>query len=171
MDVAGWIGRRRDLVGGLVERPGVRPRSDEDTLGLARAYGRGAGAAEREPGAGGAAAVVQGDERGDAHQGEVAGPPRDLDEGAARPGRQPGHANLGQELVGRQRRGEDPREELLGRKRPPAATPDGGHLGLQRHHHGRQLGGRIGVSEAAPESASVTDGQVADHPTRLGKDR
>ena len=90
---------------------------------------------------------------------------------AARSRRQARHADIGQELLRLQGGGEDPGEELIGRHRTATALPAERQLGLQRHHHRRQLGGGIGVRQAPAHGAAMTDRQVADQATGLGDDR
>ena len=45
-----------------------------------------------------------------------------------------------------------------------------GELRLERDHHGGQLGGGIGVGEAAADGAAVANRRVADEAARLGED-
>ena len=95
------IGRRRNLVDGVVEHAPVRPLADQHALRLARAERRGTGATQDEPGAGDPTPAVERDERRDADEGEIAGAPRDLEKRAARPRRRAQNAAVGQELLRR----------------------------------------------------------------------
>ena len=52
---------------------------------------------------------------------------------------------------------------------PPG--PDDAELGVEREHDRGQLGGRVGVGEAAADRAAVADRRVADEPARLGHQR
>src|SRR5262249_4825049 len=76
--------------------------------------------AERKSGAHTPARPVEGDERGHAHEGEVAGAARHLDERAAGARRRGGDADLREHLARPERGGERADEELAGRN---DATP------------------------------------------------
>ena len=154
----------------LVERPPLRPLTGEHLLSVQRSHRRGADATQREADALAAAGLVEGEQRGDADQRVIPGPARHLHEGAARAGRQAGHPDLRQQLVGLERRGEGRGEELRAGDGAPSSPAGCDHIGAEGKHHRRQLGGGIRVGEVAPDRPAVPDRQVADEMTRLGYD-
>ena len=75
------------------------------------------------------------------------------------PPRGPGRKrDLRQELVGSQHGGHRGKEEVPGSDRALASGTPHGEPGAERHHHRRQLGGRIGVRENAAERAARGSG-------------
>ena len=96
-------------------------------------------------------------EERDAREGEVAAPPRELLEGeaaSARPGRQ---AQLDDQLVLCEQRGERAGKEIRCARGSRTARAGDGDLGVAGHGDARQLGRGIGVREAAADGAAVAD--------------
>ena len=127
-------------------------------------------AAEGDARALAAAGRVERDQRGHAHEGEVARAARHLHEGAARAPRLVGDPHFDEQLAGPERRGEWPHEEPVRGHGAPGLLTGEGELRLECHHDGGELGGGIGVGEAAADGAAVANGQVTHEAARLGED-
>ena len=64
---------------------------------------------------------------------------------------------------GAERRLEDAGEEVRRRDDPLAVRAPHDQLGIEREHHGRQVGGRIAVRERTADRAAVPHLRIADH--------
>ena len=95
----------------------------------------------------------------------------DLGEGGPGPGRGLGEPDLAEHLVRLQGGRQLGEEELRRRHGAAAVRPVGDHLGLERHRHARQLGGRVGVAQAAADGPAVADGGMAHVRHRRGDER
>ncbi len=82
-----------------------------------------------------------------------------------------GHPDLGQHLVGVERRLQEATEELPGGDLPFAARAPGHQGPAQRQDHGRKVGGRVGVGQRPPDRAPVAHLGVADEAGHVGQDR
>ena len=82
-----------------------------------------------------------------------------------------GNADLGEQLGGRQRRLEEPREEVVDRDRALAVRAPSHERGAQRQEHRGKVGRAVAVSERAADRAAVTDLRVADLRRRVAQDR
>jgi hypothetical protein len=108
--------------------------------------------------------VVQDDDGGHPGHGVVAMPPGDLGEGGPGARGQRGKERRDRELAGPKRRLQRPGEELRRRDGPPAPRGGGLHGAAEHRQHGRQLGGGVGVRQAAHHGAAVADHRVGDVP-------
>ena len=108
------------------------------------------------------ASLAGGDDDGRRDEREIAGPDGELREGGRRALRRPGHDERRQQLVRLDRGRERPVEERPGRHQPLAARRAHDHRGVEGERGERELGGGIGVREAAAERAAHADRQVAD---------
>ena len=114
---------------------------------------------------------VYADEAGDAHQGVVTFAPGELLEGIPLVLRRGGKDDLGQDLVRGEHCGEHALEEI-GRLDPALAARGGAaHAGLERQSDDGELGGRVGMSQASPQSPAIADLGVGDERHGLGQER
>ncbi len=96
---------------------------------------------------------------------------RQLAIGASRASRRDGKANLGNDLIRSQSSRKQVHEEIIGLDRAPAARPLSDDIGLQRQHHARRIGRRIGVGDAAADGAAIAYLLVTDHDSTLRQQR
>ena len=80
----------------------------------------------------------------------------------ARPRARIRHADLGDHLVGRERRRERPAEQLVDRDRPLAARALSDDVGSRGEHDGAPVALRVRVCERAADGAAVADEWVGD---------
>ena len=116
-------------------------------------------------------AVVAVDDRRDAHRRPV------LRAAVVLQVRPPGrvtelrHPDLGQQLALADRRLEDAGEEVGRCDRSLASRADDHELGVEREHHGREVGRRVAVRERAADRAAMPHLRVADLAGGRGDDR
>ena len=112
--------------------------------------------------AGDVAARVERHDGSDARQREVAVSSRHLLDRPAAARRHRRHGHVDDELAGLEAGGEEADEEVGRGNRPRCVAAPHADRGVERQHHRRQLGGRIGVREAAADGAAVADLRVGD---------
>jgi hypothetical protein len=98
-------------------------------------------------------------------------PPRDLEERRSGAGWRGKELDGHQQLVRLERGGQDAGEELGrrdGASAPPASSDE---PGIERQHHRRQLGRRIGMRQAPTDRPAVPDLRVGNPRQRLGEQR
>jgi hypothetical protein len=101
----------------------------------------------------------------------VARPPRDLGNRAAVVRAGAGQLDRRDDLALAQRRLQQAGEEVARRHTPLPPARDEHHRGVQRHDAGRQLGGGIGIGQAAADRAAVADRRMGDQRRGLGQQR
>jgi hypothetical protein len=99
--------------------------------------------------------------------GVIAAASRELDKGEARVGSSGGNLDGGEDFIGRKGGLVESPEERRRRDLTRAATARQMQHGVERDDTSGQLRGRIGMSEAAAESAAVANGGVSDVGDRL----
>ena len=115
--------------------------------------------------------VVQREHRRAAHEGEITVTPRDLGEAPARALRRQRKARRRRHLVGLERRRERGQVELVGRNHALAALAPSHDRAVETEQERGQLGGGIGVNEAAHHGAAVPDRRVRHPAERLREER
>ena len=175
-EVAAILGRSVDVGGRIAVAPPRPPPARAGVAGSRGAVASSASAARRRTGRSATpnpttrtCAFPSRRGRGDAGQREVAGTARDLREAPARGAA--GTRDLDEQLVLRERGDQEAAEELAGRHPALARAARAGRAWRRARERGGQLRGRIGVGEAAAESAAIADGGVADVARRLGQER
>ena len=96
---------------------------------------------------------------------------RDLHEGRADGARGKWQTNLGQDLVGCERRGEVRPEEVRRGDRSTSAGAHGIDLAVEREQQRRPFGGGIRVRDAPTGRSAIADRGVSDQADRLGDHR
>ena len=99
---------------------------------------------------------VQGEQYSGANNSKSTGDTRDFHKAPSRTGWQQGNEHVAQEFVRLQRRGEIGDEKLSRGQYAAAALTLEHKLRLQGSHHGRQLGGWVGMRQAAADGPALT---------------
>jgi hypothetical protein len=142
----------------------------EQRGGGARQVGTVARAEDHEARVPAVAGRVEPEHRAGADEREVPVPARDLGEAVPRPGRgRARHLDLREQLVGLERGGQEAADEVLRSARPPRPGVSKMKDGVEGDHAGGQLGGGVGVGQAAPDGAARSRLQVPDERGRLGE--
>ena len=169
MSLPGSIARRSDSAASA-STSGVRDFSREPRLGFARPHGPVSHPGQGEPRLPDPVARERHD-GSHADERVVSVAAGQLDPGRARARRGRGEPDLGQELGRREGRGQLGQEEVPGRDGPLARRPAGRQARLEAQRHGRQLGRRVGVAQAAADGPAVPDLEVPDPRERVGQER
>src|SRR2546422_480740 len=136
--------------GGRSTGRGARPRPPPPHAGVTRpvgAHGPGAGARDADARLGAHTLLVERQRGAGADHGEARRGMRELHVRGARAGGEQRHADLDEDLPLLERRRHEPEEPLVHADLALALRPLADHLGAERDHRRRPVGGRVGVSQ------------------------
>src|SRR2546426_546216 len=137
----------RSLLRGGLDRRRVEALADQRGLDPLGAHGPGAGARDADARLGAHTLLVERQRGAGADHGEARRGMRELHVRGARAGGDQRHADLDEDLPLLERRRHEPEEPLVHADLALALRPLADHLGAERDHRRRPVGGRVGVSQ------------------------